>query len=235
MIIFKRVSLTRAVQSAFSTYGKNSRFFLTVSGLTFLIYLTCIVIHISFLCISFSIKNFCVLPSNLMHTVQGLFSIQIITLLWSVALLALFELYYYQLLRFCIQIYEGTTPSWKSFFTESPTNFFWYFLARTLYRIKCMLGLLLFIIPGVLYALKNYFTGYSIAHSLTESIKEDALLSRKFTADTKGRIFLLLCLNAVAYSLLGILYPLILPLIILIDLHVYKQLMAPYDSTETVL
>lgn len=216
MLIFKRLSFIQALAAAWNAYRINARFFLTASVVVL----------------------FIIIALRLAFGFPLVFTLEKIPSPWSVYTVLdflLHELYVYQLLYYSKRIYEGETPLWQSFFTIPSGNFILFLLARLRYSIIIGLGLILFIIPGVFYACSNFFAGYSITFSLTDSIKKDALMSSTITKHNRLRILLLLTIDLLFAFGPSFILPFIIPFIVLVNIDAYKQLMEPYKETTTVL
>ncbi len=214
MMVLKRASFIKAVVAAWEAYRKNASFFLIVSAIVFGVYSLLLAIIVG--------------DVYFFHHPRTI-SFPLGILLWMFQ-----ELFVYQLLQYSIRIYHGETPSWESFFTLPSSNFIYFFLARIRYIFFGILRLFLFIVPGIVYYCSNYFAGYSIAHSLTDSLKKDALMSSQATKHNRWRIFLLLVVNALVLAP-SIIAPFILPFMLLVNLDIYNQLMEPYNEITTIL
>ncbi|MBA2307688.1 hypothetical protein H0W26_06185 [Candidatus Dependentiae bacterium] len=220
-MIFKRASIVHAVIAAWQALRKNPLFFLTASVAGVLI---------SFIGIGVNQQLVSMMSAN-SFSLRGL---QVFSGVLGFLLESLID---YQVLYYSIRIYKGENPSWKSFFTVPSSNFLFVLLARLRFFIIMMLGLIFFIVPGILYICSNYFAGYSILHSLTDSLKKDALMSSTITKHNRWRILLLGLITVIVslpFSFFGF-GTFITPFLLLIDLDVYNQLMEPYEETVTVL
>lgn len=205
------VSLLKAFAAALDTYKQNVRFFLMVSTVVFLIVLLGLTITGSagYLWISQINVNFFT------------FFIAPVSLLVFIAR----EFYIYQLLNDSRRLQKGIRLTWHSFFSFPDSKFLYFLLARIRYIALLVLGLFLFVVPGVVYACTNFFAGYSIIHSLTDSLNKDATISRTLTKNNRLRIFLFIVIGMIIQSALGLLSIFTLPLELLISLEMYKQLM----------
>ncbi|MBA2307690.1 hypothetical protein H0W26_06195 [Candidatus Dependentiae bacterium] len=127
--------------------------------------------------------------------------------------------------------------SLESFFVFLSQNFIRLFFAQSSFFLIAMLLGCLLLIPGLLYISSHYFAGYSILHSLTDSLKKDALMSRVITKDNRLRILLLALINGlitVPLSLIGLNY-ISTPFLLLVNLGVYNQLRELHNEAVTVV
>lgn len=211
MTQFTHLSLLKALAAAWDTYKQNARFFLTSSTVVFLILLGLGFITVGVNSLWFSDFN--------MFTSAG------------VLLYILRELYMYQLLTYSIAIDAGQTFEWRSFFSFPSNNFIFFFFARLRYALILVVGFLLLIIPGFIYMCSNLFAGYSIVHSLTDSLKKDATISSILTKNNRLRILLFILIALAIQTPLGLLSVFTLPLETLMMLEIYKQLMKEKEES----
>ncbi|MBA2307689.1 hypothetical protein H0W26_06190 [Candidatus Dependentiae bacterium] len=241
MTIFKRASLIDAIGAAWDTYRNNASFFLTASIVGVLI--SGIFIGVSIVSLIFSLISSLLYISashHLVSMVSGgyLKSFPFFSSFFPALLPTLFQILMvgvgfllhllvdYQVLSYGARLYKGETPSWHTFFRLPSSNFLLFLLARMRFFIIAGLGLLCFIVPGILYICSNYFAGYSIIHSLTGSLKKDALMSNAITKHNRWRIFMLRLvtfMGGLLFSYVGLGY-IITPFILLMNLDMYHQL-----------
>ena len=77
----------------------------------------------------------------------------------------------------------------------------------------------------------NLFAGYSIVHSLTDSLKKDATISSILTKNNRLRILLFILIALAIQTPLGLLSVFTLPLETLMMLEIYKQLMKEKEES----
>lgn len=87
----------------------------------------------------------------------------------------------------------------------SVKNFLRFFLARFIYKVKFLLGTLLFFFPGIYLLLKNFFAGYSLIDDSSKGFAEDAAISHILTRGVKLKILLLTILQMGPSIIVGIL------------------------------
>ncbi len=155
---------------------------------------------------------------------------------------------FYILLKLGFALHKGETISVGKAFQHSAGEFFRFFGARLLFALKMIIGLFLLVIPGFYIASKYYFSGFPIVDGKTNAIGKDATLSGSMSQDNKWRILLVTYLSgmggviAVFILPLSIIFPpliivslLTLPTMVLVQLHVYKQLEKGYlEASEKV-
>lgn len=129
------------------------------------------------------------------------------------------------IINICLKFVEGKTPKLKDiYFTKNLFNFI---LASILRTVIIVFGLILFIVPGVIFSIKLQFSEYLIVDkNLTaiDSIKK----SWEMTKGVKWNLFLLGLLLGLI-NILGILALLVgtlitVPLTLIANTYVYKKL-----------
>ncbi|MBA2307691.1 hypothetical protein H0W26_06200 [Candidatus Dependentiae bacterium] len=233
---FKKVSLMHAIAAAWDTYRKNALFFLTAS-------LVGIFISLLFLALNkfLGINQFLYAPQPIVlgefFNDANIFLPLLGSILMSIFSFLVYSLLNYQVLYASMAMYKGEAPSWKSFFVLPSRNFIRFFFAQSRFVLIGMLLGVLLLIPGLWYISSHYFAGYSILHSLTDSLKKDALMSRVITKDNRLRLLLLALINGLIMmplSLIGLSY-LIMPFILLVSLDMYNQLRESHNLALTVV
>ena len=234
-MMFKRVSLIHGLVAAWNIYRKNICFFLVASLVLFALKLPMLVMG----------------PQE-WQILGG----------WGLLVLLLELVWEYQLLYYGIRMYEGETPLWRSFFILPSSNVILFVVAKLRYFIIAAIALLCLLLPGIWYLCSNYFAGYSIVYSLTDSIKKDALISGTITKHNRLRILLFLIITSIeAISVTGVapyfvggkpffvepliayffavlvslVASLVTSFVVVVALDLYNQLMEPYEETVTVI
>lgn len=144
---------------------------------------------------------------------------------------------YYIFCKLGLARYKGKPISFGKAFQHSTGEFFRFFGARLLLGLKAGIGFLLLLIPGFYIFSKYYFAGFPIIDGLTDSIRKDTELSKAITRGNQWRTLLVIYLSG-SGGLIGmimipisIIFPplfivalLVLPIMSLVEVHVYKQL-----------
>ncbi len=141
----------------------------------------------------------------------------------------------YQLLRFASTYYEGKTITLTEIFTIRGTRFFKFWAARLLFQLKVVLGLILFIIPGIYFAYTYLFSGYAIFEGKTDSIGEDARMSAKLSHTVKLHLFFAIIIPSLLFGAArGFIIFFLGPIYVFVLYNVYKQLQKATPEKEQV-
>lgn len=137
------------------------------------------------------------------------------------------------LMAICLKFVDNQTPVLKDLFSLHAL-LVKFFLASLLVGICVMLGFLLFIIPGVIAALRLSFFGYLIVDQKLDAIAA-IKKSWRITQGATGQLFLL-ALAAVILNILGVLalgigLLVTIPTTMLASAYVYRKLLA---TTTTI-
>lgn len=137
------------------------------------------------------------------------------------------EYFHAALIRTSFIIYSTNQKLFlRDFFSLSFDTFIRFFAARIWYYLKTIIGLILLIIPGIYIALKYYFTGFFIIER-EATISQDILMNRELTQNIKWSLLLLYILlyTLTTVLVLGVITLIVYPLIPLIQVHIYNQLL----------
>jgi hypothetical protein len=129
-------------------------------------------------------------------------------------------------LQICLALYDGGEPTFADTFTHlalGPK-----FLAgQMLYLLMVVIGLLLLVIPGVYLSIRYALFGFCIASgetNLVRSFQQSAILSMGTKTYLLWILAVLLVLNALGASLLGLGLFITVPLSVLMMTKIYRQL-----------
>lgn len=221
----KNFSMTEAFKFGFSTFFENFMLFFKISLIFAGLYLALVgFLSTAWLptVTSFSKDSFAfTLPTP--HIVGLLIA-------YGILFYLLKEYYFFQIIKFGLALADKRNYTWKSVFDSK--NFFNFLVARSLFHLKVFLGLLLFIIPGIYLYCKYVFTGFPLTDGKAATTSADTDIVRKLTSGVRWKIFWfqmiigLLMWVAVA----GIITLLIMPPLLLAEVHVYRTLMGYYQS-----
>ncbi len=170
-------------------------------------------------------------------TRQQWYTIGMISFL-SYCLFILLVVYFsFQLLRLGLSFYDNKAPTPTIGQLFSFKDFGRYLGARLVYGLKVLFGTLLFIIPGVYFAYKYYFAGYSLVDGTHNSIGDDTRYNAQLTKSILWRLFLATAGIGFLIGLIagrsGLQFTLlfIMPFFALQSVHLYKQL-KDYEATQ---
>ena len=136
----------------------------------------------------------------------------------------------YQLIQLGMGIYDGKRPTLSELFSFEGKRYFSFTGARLLYVLKVTLGTLLFVIPGIYFAFKYIFAGYSLVEGTSTTISNDTAVSAQLSDQVKVRIFLATVgIGFLVGAITGVnpfyFYVLFLvPFFSFNSVHIYKQL-----------
>lgn len=130
------------------------------------------------------------------------------------------------LTKIMLGIYSGSKPAYRALFSQN-NKIFKYFLATILYTLIVVAGLLLFIVPGVIWAIKYSFYDYYIVDK-DANIWESFLLSGQATMGNKwtllGLGFVLGVINLLGVLCLGVGLFVTIPIALMAEVYAYKLL-----------
>lgn len=223
---FKTFSISQAFSFGFSTYFENIGLYLKIA-------LACIACFLAAIFIGLISIPFVALTTppllflNPLTLITMPLAALVSLLLYLFLIAALLEIYYYQMLHIGMLLYDKQPVTWHELFNLQFNTFIQYLSARFFYYLKVILGLILFVIPGIYFALKGYFTGYAIIDRKAHSLPQDKEIAYTLSAGIMGKLFLFAILLALCTNILGMLLVAVLfmPIIYLTQIHVYKQLL----------
>lgn len=130
------------------------------------------------------------------------------------------------LIKVLLAIYNGAKPKYGMLFDEA-NKIGRYFIASLLYGLIVMAGLLLFIVPGIIWGLKYQFYTYFIVEK-NAGIWESMQLSGQATQGNKwtllGLGIVLFIINLLGAMLLGVGLLVTVPVTMLAGMYAYKTL-----------
>ncbi len=166
---------------------------------------------------------------------QGDFT-DLIKVLLTLAVFALNLIMALGLIRVTLKVYDNQVPRVEDLFNDA-RYIFRFFGATLLYGLMVLGGLLLFIVPGVIWLVKYYFVPYFILEG--NEVFNAFHKSARLTKDSKGNLFVLFLL----LFLIGILDALVLgiglviatPIVSLAITYVYRKLKEQTQNTNIEL
>ena len=132
------------------------------------------------------------------------------------------------MINFTLKIYDNKPVTYSSIF-EKWKLILSYFLSNLLYGLIIFAGLILLIVPGIIWSIKFQYFPYTMVDRGT-GIIESLKLSSKITNGNKWKLFLfnlaqgLICI--LGFLLLGIGILIAIPLITMAEAYVYRKLSA---------
>jgi len=125
-----------------------------------------------------------------------------------------------------LRIYDGENPDIKEMF--STYGVFWNFLGQSvLYAIIVFVGIILLIVPGIIFAIMFSFASFIIVDTNTkivDSLKESA----NITKGSRGKLFwffvVIALINLLGYIALGVGILVSVPISTFALIHVYREL-----------
>ncbi len=125
-----------------------------------------------------------------------------------------------------LRIYDGENPDIKEIFNTY--GVFWRFLGQSLlYAIIVMVGFVLLIIPGIIFALMFCFASFIVLDTNTkivDSLKESANITKGSRWKLLGFFFVLAGVNILGYIALGVGILVSIPVSTFALIHVYREL-----------
>lgn len=220
----KTFSISEAFKFGFSTYFDNFMLYLKIALASIACFLGAILLGLVYLTVVFEPIPFI---ASMNPTVLFIFRLAVCAS-FILSVLALVEIYHYQMLRIGMLLYEKKSVTWKELFYLNFDTFMQYLGARILYNLKVVLGLLLFIVPGFYFAIKGFFIGYAIIDKKALSIREDKEIAYSLSKAIMRKLFffcLLISPWAYIFKILAVFSVFFTPIVYLIEIHVYKQLL----------
>lgn len=130
-------------------------------------------------------------------------------------------------IRIALTVVDGNTPAYRQLLSEH-RKLFRYIAVNFLVGIIVFVGLLLFIIPGVIWALKYQFATYLIIDR-NQSVFQAIHNSGNLTKGHKWQLFLLaiiyFLINILGVLALGIGLVVAMPVVFISITHIYRQLL----------
>jgi uncharacterized membrane protein len=160
---------------------------------------------------------------------RGNYSTTVRILLWSAAHLA-FLLFFANVeigfLQICLGLYDGREPKFADTFAHWSLSL--EFLAgQIFFLLMAVIGLLLFIVPGVYFGVRYALFGFCMAAGeadLIQSFRQSAFLSAGRGINLLGILAALIVLNVLGASLVGLGLFITIPLSALVTTAIYRQL-----------
>lgn len=141
------------------------------------------------------------------------------------------------LIRVYLDLAEGTKDKLSTLFSQ--THLFWnYFGAVILYMLVVVLGLILFIIPGIYFGLKYQFYAYLIVDKnlgAVEALKKSAVMTDGVKWKLLGFCFVLFGLNILGFIALAFGLLVTIPMSIMAYVYVYRTLRDRGQATPVVV
>lgn len=217
MIQKKSFPLKQALSYAFSTYITHFKSFFILS-LSMIFIRACILIAVDFVSIGFvtitqpalaalmkvqlgEIFTTRLLLESLTPTLaiaqQPFFHIIACNIFLEMILMApVLFIYEYLFMRLSMKLYQGHTPSLRELFSFREGTMRTFLKARIIYFTRIIGGLFLLIVPGVYWATKYFFAGFSIVDMIVTSVDEDKVISIELSLFIKWRLYFFLLLIA---------------------------------------
>lgn len=140
------------------------------------------------------------------------------------------------LIRVYLDLADGKKDELKTLFSQ--TRLFWnYFGAVVLYMIVVVLGLILFIIPGIYFGLKYQFYAYLIVDKnlgAIEALKKSAVMTDGVKWKLLGFCFVIFGLNILGFIALIFGLLVTIPMSIMAYVYVYRTLRDRGQATPVV-
>ena len=243
----KTFSLTNAIKFALNNIQENIGTILFLGALALGIWALFTVIMIAALsqftdlalvksyiyAINFS-RSFMTLPP------EG-FRMWILSVMSVIQTLALLFTTYQMTPRFAFGIYNKKPLSISELLSFDTKKIVGYIGALTLAYFKLFFGMVLLIVPGIYYAGRYFFAGYSILDGTTQSITEDTKNITNITQGVKLKLVgIFLVFNILPLLILKLLTGTIIPNVLLVPVttlmyvHIYEQLKAAEANKETI-
>lgn len=132
------------------------------------------------------------------------------------------------LVKVSLEFYDLHTATFKSLFMQA-RYLVRSFIATGLYALMVLLGLTLFIVPGIIWAIQFGFVNQLIVDknmSIFQAFHASSDLTRRARLHLFGLFFVLYVINILASLLLGILLCFTIPLTVLAWTYAYRKLQA---------
>ena len=160
---------------------------------------------------------------------------------WSVALfflgalhffltLGLLIIFHYQLLTAAVSLYKIKPITLEQTLVPDPLLLIRFFIARLLFMLKVLTGLVLFIAPGLYLAAHYYFSGFFLLTGAINTVTDDSLRATNLVQGSEWQMLFVFLVHASCFAFFFL--PLgfyiadffLLPLIALIEVHLYYSL-----------
>lgn len=139
------------------------------------------------------------------------------------------------MIRMVLKLIDKKKPTYADFFTQF-NQFIPFFLASILYWVLVIAGLILFIIPGIIFAVTYQYYSYLIIDK-NMGVFEAFTKSAEMTRGVRWQLFLfglLLSLVVIAgFIALGVGIFVALPVALVAQAYIYRYLLKPSHKTET--
>lgn len=138
------------------------------------------------------------------------------------------------ILYITLQLHDDKKPSYKEIFEPAPL-FLNYIFSSILYGLIVLVGLLLFIVPGIIWGIKYSFYRYLIIDQKLGPI-EALKKSGEITMGSKWNLFLfgilLGLINVVGVITFGIGLLVTIPISMMAAVYVYRKLLTPSSGAQ---
>jgi len=234
-------SLIKALRDGINLYFKNLRSLLPIMGT---------IVLISVIILLITMPEFKSPPFIIETTAKDIKDSMSYSYSWNSNLktghfigLLLLALYKSFMTNFCLALYNNTDKKTFKFnnFLSLDFDIISYLIARIRYTITSIIGLLLFLIPGLIWIPRYYFANYFIIDRQLH-VGESFIASSIVTAHVKRKIWLFLGIKAFIFNVFVIGFQPITTLIIYLMLYVpiftfakisaYNQLLKTETKTE---
>lgn len=137
-----------------------------------------------------------------------------------------------------LRIYEGENPDIKEIFNTY--GIFWKFVGQSiLYALIVLVGLVLLIVPGVIFAIMFSFASIIIVDTtstkIVDSLKESAAITKGSKSKLFGFFIVIGLLNILGYIALGVGMFVSIPVSTFAMIHVYRELTKKRAAVATPL
>ncbi|KAA3661034.1 MAG: DUF975 family protein [Calditrichaeota bacterium] len=137
--------------------------------------------------------------------------------------------------KIALKVYDGQEPDFNDLIANFHL-FLYYFAAGLLYGVMVLVGVLLFIIPGIILAIQFYFAFYLIvdkAMGPISALEMASKLSRGSRWDLFVFFLALIILNIIGAMLLLIGLFATIPMSLFATAYVYRKLLEAYEAHNT--
>lgn len=137
------------------------------------------------------------------------------------------------LIRISLKVYDGRAPAVADLF--SLTSFWRYLLGTTVYGLIVLGGMILLIVPGIVWGLKYQFAPYLI---VDKDLRPVAALERSghLTRGVKWTLLLLVLvvigINILGLLALGVGLLVTIPMTFMVEAYVYRRLLAGSETAQ---
>jgi uncharacterized membrane protein len=239
---YKKFSTVEALRFGFYTVIENILFFLMLWLACFGVFLAGIALatmiaYFPFLntIIAFlrennsTIMNYLAVPKNYLQLdIRSSGALLFGTLLFCFLLKLFYRFISLGTVRIGLDFYDYQTSSIKQLFSGLPLLFKG-FIASILYHSMVFFGLLLFIVPGIIFAIKYGLYEQVLVDKNTgilDSLRQSAEITRGAKWPIFGLLFIFVCINLLASPFMGLGILIIYPAFLLAQTYVYRKLSA---------